>query len=87
MGIFTKYAEFKVKRTLKKRERQFEKTTNTNIISGIAIITTKNVINLKKNVPSYKLSGNNFTVSTSSGFIVAVFDFLHVLHPITLILL
>ena len=28
MGIFTKYAEFKVKRTLKKRERQFEKTTN-----------------------------------------------------------
>ena len=28
MGIFAKYAEFKVKRTLKKRERQFEKTTN-----------------------------------------------------------
>ena len=27
IGIFAKYAEFKVKRTLKKRERQFEKTT------------------------------------------------------------
>ena len=27
MGIFSKYAEFKVKRTLKKRERQFKKTT------------------------------------------------------------
>lgn len=26
MGIFTKYAEFKVKRVLKKRERQFNKT-------------------------------------------------------------
>jgi Sec-independent protein translocase protein TatA len=27
MGIFSKYAEFKVKRTLKKRERQFKNTT------------------------------------------------------------
>lgn len=26
MGIFTKYAEFKLKRVLKKRERQFNKT-------------------------------------------------------------
>jgi Sec-independent protein translocase protein TatA len=27
MGIFSKYAEFKVKRTMKKRERQFKNTT------------------------------------------------------------
>ena len=28
MGIFTKYAEFKMKRELRKREKQFKKTTD-----------------------------------------------------------